>query len=204
MMRRISNFSTACLSILGSLAVQSSAIAQIQTLTGTVVSVGDGDTLRVRTENKVLTIRVACVDAAEMSQKPYGEAASNRLKELLPVGQPVSIRVVVFGDQYGRTVAKVFKGDLSINVTLVQEGQAAVYREYLGGCPELRDRLLKAEADAKARRLGIWAQTNPVMPWDYRRAHSPRTRSAPPKSKTRSYAIPPLPPAVNSAPKKRL
>jgi micrococcal nuclease len=52
----------------------------------------------------------------------------------------------------------------------VQEGQAVVYRQYLSACPDLRDRLLSAEAQAKQRRLGLWAQANPVMPWDFRRS----------------------------------
>lgn len=34
-----------------------------QTLTGRIVSVGDGDTLRVATGGKTLTVRLACVDA---------------------------------------------------------------------------------------------------------------------------------------------
>jgi micrococcal nuclease len=51
-----------------------------QTITGTIVSVGDGDTIRVKTPEKTLTIRLACIDAPEMKQQPYGQAASNRLK----------------------------------------------------------------------------------------------------------------------------
>jgi micrococcal nuclease len=148
----------------------SNAIAQ--PLTGTIVSVGDGDTIRVRSANQTLTVRLSCIDSPEMSQRPYGQASANRLKQLLPVGQAVSLQVVDT-DRYGRTVAKVFTGRTSVNLILVQEGQAAVYRQYLSGCPDLRDRLLKAEASAKARRLGLWAQSNPVMPWDFRKAARP-------------------------------
>ncbi|MEH2465385.1 thermonuclease family protein [Nostoc sp.] len=35
-------------------------------LTATVVSVGDGDTIRVNTNNKTITVRLACIDALEM------------------------------------------------------------------------------------------------------------------------------------------
>ncbi len=139
-----------------------------QTITGTIVSVGDGDTIRVRTADKTLTVRLSCIDSPELKQQPYGQAASNRMKQLLPVGQAVSLKIADT-DRYGRRVAKVYTGSTSINLALVQEGQAAVYRQYLGGCPELRDRLLSAEAQAKQRRLGLWAQANPVMPWDFRR-----------------------------------
>jgi len=143
-------------------------LAQAQTITGRVVSVGDGDTIRVATSGKTLTVRASCVDAPETSQKPYGPAATQRLKQLLPVGQAVTFRVVDT-DRYGRSVAKIYKGNLSINLTLVQEGQAVVYRQYLAGCPELRDRLLKAEASAKTRKIGFWNQTKPVFPADFRR-----------------------------------
>ena len=148
-----------------------------QPLSGTIISVGDGDTIRVRTAAQTLTVRLACIDAPEMSQRPYGQASANRLKQLLQVGQAVSLNVVD-KDRYGRTVAKIYSGSLSVNLTLVQEGQAAVYRQYLTGCPELRDRLLSAEASAKSRRLGLWAQSNPVMPWDYRKGAKSANRPA--------------------------
>jgi len=70
----------------------------------------------------------------------------------------------------------------------VQEGQAVVYRDYLSACPELRDgqrpaighRLLKAEASAKARKLGFWNQANPVLPEDFRRGKRSSSSSATP------------------------
>jgi micrococcal nuclease len=145
----------------------SSSPAIAQTITGTIVSVGDGDTIRVRTAEKTLTVRLSCIDSPELKQQPYGQAASNRLKQLLPVGQAVSLKIADT-DRYGRSVAKVYTGSTSINLALVQEGQAVVYRQYLGGCPELRDRLLSAEAQAKQQRLGLWAQANLLMPWDFR------------------------------------
>jgi micrococcal nuclease len=140
-----------------------------QTITGSIVSVGDGDTIRVKTTDKTLTIRLACVDAPEMAQAPYGQTASTRLKQLLPIGQAVSLKIADT-DRYGRSVAKVYTGSTSVNLALVQEGQAIVYRQYLKGCPELRDRLLSAEAQAKQQRLGLWATENPVMPWDFRKS----------------------------------
>lgn len=105
---------------------------------------------------------------AETAQASFGKAAADRLRQLLPPGQQVSLRVADT-DRYGRSVAKVYKGDLSINLALVQEGQAAVYREYLSACPELRERLLKAEANAKSRRIGFWNQASPILPADFRR-----------------------------------
>ena len=38
----------------------------------TVVFVGDGDTIRVSEGSRRLTIRLACIDAPEISQRPWG------------------------------------------------------------------------------------------------------------------------------------
>lgn len=54
-------------------------------------------------------------------------------------------------------------------MALVQEGQAVVYREYLSACPELRERLLKAEANARSCRISFWSQESPILAADFRR-----------------------------------
>lgn len=133
-----------------------------------VVSVGDGDTIRVRNnKGQQLTIRLSCIDAPELGQAPWGEQTKNRLKQLLPVGQAVNLRIIE-KDKYGRTVAEVYQGNQSINLKLVEEGHAVVYTQYLNKCPKLRKQLLTAEANAKKQRYAFWYQTNPVMPWEFR------------------------------------
>jgi len=75
----------------------------------TVLSVGDGDTIRVLEGSQRLTIRLACIDAPETAQRPYGAASRQLLQELLPLGSVVSLQVHI-KDRYGRTVAEVFRG----------------------------------------------------------------------------------------------
>ncbi|MCC5647430.1 thermonuclease family protein [Nostoc sp. CHAB 5824] len=89
-------------------------------LTATVVSVGDGDTIRVRTGNKTVTVRLACIDAPEMKQNPWGQQSSTRLKQLLPVGQGITLRPIET-DKYKRLVAEIYVENRSINVNMVQE-----------------------------------------------------------------------------------
>lgn len=115
-------------------------IIQAQTLTGKAISVGDGGTLRVSTNQGILTVRLACIDAPEMSQKPYGDTAAKRLKQLLPNGTIVTLDVVDT-DRFGRSIAKVFQGNRSINLIMVQEGQAVVYHQYLNNCKDLKNSL---------------------------------------------------------------
>jgi hypothetical protein len=52
----------------------------------TVVPVGDGDTLRVTDGGQRVTIRLACIDAPETAQTPYGMASRLQLQGLAPIG----------------------------------------------------------------------------------------------------------------------
>lgn len=185
-------FSTATNTIIFGL-IATATLAQSQTA-ATVASVGDGDTIRVKEGNKTVTVRLSCIDAPEMAQRPYGERASVRLKQLLPVGQAVQLRTITI-DRYGRRVAEVFRGGQSVNLAMVAEGQAVAYRQYLSGCNA--DQYLKAEANAQNQRLAFWNQSKPVMPWDFRRGGQRVT----PKPTSRSVAQPPknnFPACVNS------
>jgi micrococcal nuclease len=132
-----------------------------------VVSVGDGDTVLVKQDGKTFTLRLGCIDAPESAQTPWGQQSANRLKQLLPSGQAVQVRVIE-RDRYGRTVAELYLGNQSVNLRMVKEGIAVVYTQYLSGCSETKDQYLAAEAQAKAQHLGFWNQANPLMPWDYR------------------------------------
>jgi micrococcal nuclease len=146
----------------------SSSLALAQNTSATVVSIGDGDTLRIRQSGQVATIRLACVDSPERTQTPWGQQSTSRLKQLLPVGKAVQVREIT-QDRYGRTVVELYVGKQSVNLQMVKDGQAVVYHQYLSGCAATKDQYLQAEAQAKERRLGFWNQKSPVMPWDYRR-----------------------------------
>lgn len=147
---------------------------------GTVTSVSDGDTIKVQTDTNVITVRLACIDAPETAQKPWGKLASDRLKELLPIGDPVELRVVKT-DQDGRTVAEVFWHNNNANLQMVKEGQAVVYQQYLEGCFQNKNQYLQAELDIQQQRLNFWSQDNPVMPWDFRQG---KTANSQPESVT--------------------
>ena len=131
----------------------------------TVISIGDGDTISVLERGQKLKVRLACIDAPETAQSPYGMASRNQLKALLPLGSTVSLRVQAV-DRYGRSVAEVI-GKGIVNLAMVQSGQAFVYRQYLGRCD--RGAYLAAERQAQAQRLGVWAVPGGITrPWDFR------------------------------------
>jgi micrococcal nuclease len=165
-------------------------VAEIQT--ATVVSTGDGDTLRVNQSGQTLTVRLGCIDSPEPDQ-PGGQASADRLRELLPRDQAIQL-VPIDTDRYGRTVAVVFVNGQSVNLQLVQEGQAVVYPQYLSGCPNSRNDLLAAEETARSAGLGFWAQANPVMPWDWRQGNR---ISSPPVSPPVAAPVYPTEPSVS-------
>jgi len=77
-----------------------------QGVKATVLSIGDGDTIRVRQAGKALTVRLACIDAPETAQSPYGQQARTYLQQRLPIGREVSLNLKTT-DRYGRSVAEV-------------------------------------------------------------------------------------------------
>lgn len=133
----------------------------------TVVSVGDGDTLRVSEGDRRFTLRLGCVDAPETNQ-PGGRESATRLRQLLPQGQRIQMRRISV-DRYGRTVGEVYLRGSSLNLQLVREGQVVVYRQFLSGCRATQNQYLQAEQQARSARRGFWRQQNPVMPWQWRR-----------------------------------
>ena len=141
-------------------------IAGSQGMPATVLSIGDGDTIRVRQATRAITVRLACIDAPETAQNPYGQQARKSLQQRLPIGRQVTLAVKTT-DRYGRTVAEVIS-DININLALVEDGQAFAYRQYLGGC-NARE-YLDAEYRASRRRYGVWQVAGGITrPWDFRK-----------------------------------
>ena len=153
---------------LGWLGVQA-GLAQQQGLSATVLSVGDGDTIRVRMNGKPITVRLACIDAPETAQQPYGQQARSYLQQRLPLGSTLKLEQKTT-DRYGRLVAEVFKG-INMNLAMVEDGQAFVYRQYLSGCDAKE--YLDAEFRASRRRYGVWQVEGGITrPWDFRKSRS--------------------------------
>lgn len=128
---------------------------------GRVSKVIDGDTFDLRVQQgQDVRVRVSQVDAPERGQA-YGANATNTLKQLI---ERKHVRIVVeTTDGYGRVVAQVFAADVDVARQLVNSGDVWVYRRYL------RDRsLLDLEKRARDARLGLWAQSDPTAPWEWR------------------------------------
>ena len=134
----------------------------------TVLSIGDGDTISVTEKNQRIKVRLACIDAPETSQSPYGMEARKQLQNLLSIGSEVTLKIKAT-DRYGRSVAEVSKGGININQSLVGSGNSFVYWQYISGCD--RQTYSRLENNARLRKFGVWAVPEGIQrPWDYRRS----------------------------------
>ena len=134
-----------------------------ENLTGKVVSVADGDTITILTDNKQTRIRLAEIDTPEKNQ-PYGKKAKKALSDFI-FGKTVRIEIETI-DRYGRTVGTIFSEGLNINKEMVKAGHAWVYVQYA------KDKtLFDLEKNAKENQLGLWAlpEGERIAPWQWRR-----------------------------------
>jgi len=132
-------------------------------ITGRVVRVADGDTVSVLDNNNTQhKIRLQGIDAPERNQR-YGKKSRDALSGMVS-GRNVGV-VVLGKDSYGRSNGILYLGERNINLAMVAAGHAWWYRYY---APD--DHPLKAaESKARATKLGLWAEPDPVPPWDWRR-----------------------------------
>ncbi len=78
-------------------------------------------------------------------------------------GKAVTVQVMD-RDRYGRTVGEVLLPDgRSLNHELVRVGLAWMYRRYTND-----QSLSDLEEEARVARRGLWADRNPIPPWEWR------------------------------------
>jgi endonuclease YncB( thermonuclease family) len=129
----------------------------------------DGDTLEAQCDSGSTRIRLACIDAPETDQVPWGRRATHALKQALRGHN--HFRAVITGNgRYDRAIAKLYvdpgppSTPREINLELVRRGRVAVYHRYC-------DLAHYSDAEAGARRdgRGIWSEPGPHRrPWVYR------------------------------------
>ncbi|MGB3641483.1 MAG: thermonuclease family protein [Rivularia sp. (in: cyanobacteria)] len=138
------------------------ALTELMLILATVVGVVDGETIRAKNnQGETATIKLACIHIP--TRKSRRNEAFQRLKQLLPKGNPVVIR---FADTYreSQIVGEVFLNNQSINLQMVKEGKAVVDKLSVEqNCYESRIQFMVAEANAKQRGLGLWEKSRYVI-----------------------------------------
>lgn len=128
-----------------------------------VVSVVDGDTVKLNIDGTTQTLRLIGMDTPETvdPRKPvqcFGKEASNKAKELL-TGRSVRIETDASQgtlDKYGRTLAYIFRDDgLFYNKYMIEQGFA---HEYTYNIPYKYQLEFKAaEKSARENQMGLWS-----------------------------------------------
>lgn len=123
-----------------------------------VVSVTDGDTIRVRYQGRSTPVRLIGLDAPETRPRQcYGTQSTARMKRLTTGGSVwiKTDRSQGNRDRYGRLLRHLYSpGGRSLAVIQIQEGFAREYaygRAYSG-----RSTHRRAQAIAKAHERGLW------------------------------------------------
>ena len=148
-------------------------------ITGRVVAVTDGDTIKVLdADNTEYKVRLTGIDAPERGQ-PYSKASRKYLASLV-AGKEVFVESDK-QDIYGRELGKVWVQPsdcpscgktLDANYAQVLAGMAWWYRYYAKEqSPEDRGRYESAEDESKARGWGLWADPDPINPYVWRKSH---------------------------------
>ena len=135
--------------------------ATLALLTCLVVGIADGDTLTAKCPDSTIKIRLAEIDAPEKKQ-PFGNRSKQSLSDLC-FQQQASIQPIK-KDRYQRTVANVACQGKDVGRYQVQTGMAWVYDKYATD-----HSLYKVQATAKGQRLGLWSDTKPIPPWEWRK-----------------------------------
>ena len=146
-------------------------------ITGRVVSVTDGDTIKVLDNtNTQWKVRLTGIDAPERGQ-PFGTKSKDHLAFMV-AGKEVLVESDK-NDRYGRVLGKVWvqpsdcptcAKTLDVNHAQVLAGMAWWYRYYAKEqSPEDQGRYESAEDEAKARGWGLWADPNPINPYEWRK-----------------------------------
>jgi endonuclease YncB( thermonuclease family) len=154
-------------------------LATAEVLTGKVVGVADGDTITVLDGDKRQhKVRLAGIDAPEHGQ-PFGQRSKGSLSDLV-FGHEVEVHWAK-RDRYQRLVGTVMVGaadclpaacpkNIDAGLVQVSTGLAWWYRKYARE-QSAADAVKyeAAEEGARSRRIGLWADRNPVPPWDWRK-----------------------------------
>ncbi len=132
----------------------------VEELSGKVIDVTDGDTIKVLVNKETITVRLEGIDAPE-SKQSFGKKSKEALAELV-AEKTVTVKKTGT-DKYKRTLGIVIVGKLDANAKLIEDGWAWHFKKYND-----EERLAKLEDAARKANRGLWADENPLAPWDYR------------------------------------
>lgn len=151
-------------------------------LKGRVVSINDGDTIKIKTASKTERVRLVGTDTPEHAQNggeaqsPWDELAEKNLKKLLPPGADVEVQVVE-RDIHRRILGVVTHNGQNINLQMVRDGFSYpfIFCRGDGACEinkinsTYQPQLLEACKEAREERRGFFKERHELeLPWEFR------------------------------------
>ncbi|MCM4150009.1 nuclease [Arenibacter sp. N53] len=129
-----------------------------------IIRILDGDTAEILYGQLPIKLRLEHIDCPEKRGKqPFGNRAKIALSDLC-FGQMVSVSSDGKFDRNGRLIGVIFNKDsLNVNKEMVRLGMAWHFKKYSDDMSY--DAL---EREARAAKVGLWSDPNPIAPWDYR------------------------------------
>ncbi|OEK09515.1 nuclease [Flavivirga aquatica] len=131
-------------------------------ITGKVVSIIDGDTFKLLTQDSTLIrVRLANIDCPEKKQ-PFSKKAKQFVSDAV-FNKIVTLNVLK-KDRYRRYIANViYNNSLNLNQELLKQGLAWHYIKYS------KDKYLQDLEDlSKLAKRGLWQDKNAISPWEWR------------------------------------
>ncbi|WKZ38290.1 MAG: thermonuclease family protein [Anaerolineales bacterium] len=118
-----------------------------------VVSITDGDTIRVLLDGEVIPLRYIGMDTPEKNE-PFGSEASQTNSELVAGKDVILYRDVSERDAFDRILRFVFVGDTFINHEMIRQGYATAFRYPPDtSCAAVFE---QADNEARATGMGMW------------------------------------------------
>lgn len=169
-----------------------------RSISGNVVDVYDGDTISVMdADRNEWKVRLAAIDAPELNQS-FGKKAKKELLELL-LDRPVTVTFdhttdggLVVGTVKLESNREILVAIFPININqyMVSQGFAWYDRSFENyQTSEERQLFSKLQADARTSKYGLWAEKNPVPPWEFRGKSVPSSETRPAPAETASTVI---------------
>lgn len=134
---------------------------------GIVTKVHDGDSIHITPPGKKrIIIRLAAIDAPEIDQS-HGIESRDYLRSRI-LNKRVSAHCNKV-DKYRRQVCVVWHNKKDTNLAMLATGNAWYYERFRKEQSRSNQRAYsKAAAAAKKAGLGLWKDSKPVAPWDFR------------------------------------
>ena len=127
-----------------------------------VVGVQDGDTIEILWEGETQKVRLEGIDCPEKRQ-PFGQRAKQFTADFC-YGKHIKLIDTEKIDKYGRILGTVIVDKKVLNEELLRAGFAWHYVKYSNN-----EFYAVLEAEARKNGYGLWADPNPIPPWEFRK-----------------------------------